>query len=200
MDWIKGGMPTHFTSKGKVDRRAELQDKGSTVTIDGVESKLERLSMNCTHSASAYALFEETSTGRKWVAVLLCRNTPDSDGEFEYAILPESINPPYYKCSAPILKKATPLSPGENPGAEEWRKRCWREIEIEKEDLPAYDALPEGAKVLWTVATDDWAFLPKGTRLMLVKAKGPKGWIWKDASTGTVYDKRSIPKSDYEVI
>ena len=198
MHWIRGGEASHYTEDGVINRRAELKDKLGAVEIDGVESHLEWLAMRSPNSTVAYALFEEKETGRKWAAVVL--TTTHRKKTMDYALIPESLNPDQCGCGKRILEMLTPIEPGADPGAEEWRRRCWEEVE-RKEKPSLFKSLPEGTKVRWTVGSDEWPLLPKGRKVVLVKVKKENyRWYWKDVSNGVLYDKDAIPVDDYEVI
>lgn len=197
MEWISGGPAVHFNADGAINRRAELKDKVGTIVIDGVESRLQQMSMKSSTAAEAYALFEEKGTGRNWAAVVLSKSILGK--EMNYAVIPESSNPPYLKCSKTILRKLTPLEPGEDPGAEEWRRKCWEEIE-RKESPSSFKALPEGTQVLWTVGDGGVPFLPAGKKIRLIKTKVRSYWRWRDPETDMLYESDMVPERDYEVL
>lgn len=197
MEWTDGGTASHFSKDGSVNRRTELNEILSTVEINGAESRLKHLSISSPSAAKAYALFEEREGGRKWAAVVLSKVTEGN--RIGYAILPEWTNPPYYNCSKRIMQGLTPLDPGEGGGAKEWRQRCWEEIRRKKDPL-SFESLPAGTQVLWTVCSDDWPFLAKGSKVKLVKEMAGRSFVWKDPATGIIYDREQVPKSDYKVL
>lgn len=197
MEWTSGGPAVHFNADGTINRRKELKDKVEIVMIDGVESQLQRLAMKGPNVTDAYALYEEKNSGRKWAAVVLNRSIRGKG--IDYMVIPESLNPPYYKCVKTILKALTPLEPGEDPGAEKWRKKCWEEVD-RKNNPSSFEALPEGAQVLWTVGNDDMPFPPKGKKIKLVKTKVRNYWYWKDLASGVLYEGGMVPRNDYIVL
>lgn len=197
MEWTSGGPASHFNKNGTVNRRAELKERIATVELGATVSRLEWLTMKSPETATAYALFEEEQSGRRWAAVVLSRVSGGT--QLDYAILPEWTNPPHYDCGKRIMQRLTPLAPGECPDAEEWRRKCWDGIRRKKAPT-SFELLPEGAQAIWTVGGDDLPFLPKGTKVKLVKKKEGRIWVWEDLASGALYDRRQVPEGDYKVL
>ncbi|MBQ3106920.1 MAG: hypothetical protein IJC51_05620, partial [Eggerthellaceae bacterium] len=194
MEWISGGTASHFSKSGDINRREELKEKLATVEFDGVESQLKWLTMPSPSATKAYALFEEKESGSRWAAAVISRTIGGK--QMDYAILPEWTNPPYYECGKRIMQMLTPLDPGKCPESEEWRRRCWEEIDRKKSPF-SFESLPGGAQVLWKVSGDDFPFLPRGTQVRLVKEKSGRDWVWRDLASGMFFSKDRVPESDY---
>lgn len=89
------------------------------------------LDLAIVHRLTLYAAVENTVTGDVFAMVYLLRYQPGAeDGcDFGYKDIEESMGPVEADCPERILKLLTPT---EYPYAQEWRERCWANIERRK--------------------------------------------------------------------
>lgn len=125
-----------------------------------------------------YAAVEQThkETGERhvWAVVILIRRYPKDIYNFGWKDMSESEGPFASECPERILKLLTPT---DSNGANDWRKRCWANIELRKtrKNLPHGTVLIYGTReykiirrIRWTVKNRTWVTDESG-RLWLMK-------------------------------
>ena len=80
---------------------------------------------------------KETGERRVWAAVILIQHYPKNIHNFGWKDMSESAGPFASECPKRILKLLTPT---DSENANDWRKRCWANIEKRK----IYKSLPHG--------------------------------------------------------
>lgn len=187
MGWT--AYPANFFKKnGSVDRKAECDSySGLTDRYNVLKSAMV--------GKVYYAAVKDGVTESVFAVVFL---TQVDNGEFFYKDMDETMQPCYYKCPKGILKLLTPT---DNEYANTWRKTC-HEYHEEKKSPKLFKNLPEGARVMWTVASDGWSHgIEKGDKIKLQKIKKPHSnrYVWM-LDNGFIINPKYIGQDEYELI
>lgn len=139
-------MASHYYRNGKVNVKAEMDDAYTWENTDGKCVVLKSKMVGSIY----YAAVKHTKkiTNETSVVCAVCvTSTSCSDGmNFGYKGMSDSCHPFYYDCPKSILELLTPT---DSESANEWRKRCWEKLELNK-SRGTLASLPIGTIIKWT--------------------------------------------------
>lgn len=137
---------THYKN-GKVDRKAELDDKFNWEDENRKIKVLKSSMVGSTYYAAVKSL-NKTNDFECVTAVVCLTSTNAKDYyNFAYKDMDESMGPYKYDCPKSILDL---LAPTENEYANEWRKQCYANLAAKK-DKNSLSKLPIGSKIKFTL-------------------------------------------------
>ena len=154
---------THYKN-GKVDRRAELDDK---FNWEDESRKIEVLKSSMVGSTyyAAVKSFNKTNNFECVTAVVCLTSINNKDYfNFAYKDMDETMGPYKYDCPKGILDL---LGPTENEYANEWRKQCYENLAAKK-NANSFNKLPVGS-VIEVVMPFDTIHYGQGQEVRLQK-------------------------------
>lgn len=188
MGWTSyNKMYCHTKPNGTIDRKAEC---------DGLF-----------YNDSRYNVIKSAMVGSVYYAAVRDNKTNDVIGwvvltktdktDFYYKEMDETCGPYDCKCPKSILNLLTPT---DNEFANEWRERCRKYHESQK-DPKLFKNMSEGQQVLWTVASDGWSGgIKKGEIYAMTKVRKPHSnryvWLLDD---GRYVNPKYIKPDEYEL-
>lgn len=168
---------THYKN-GKIDRLAECRAEFSrhpdwaTIVKDALVG------------TTYYAAMKTTKTGETWALVVL---TSIRDKEFGYKDMSEDMEPYYYDCPKTILDR---LSPTDNIGALEWRKKCNDQILKRKEFVKMGKLLKKAQNIQITLPNDCTSDVYRpGETIILTKHTDGR---WVDLINYIAFSKKNL--------
>lgn len=179
---------THYTKKGDIDRKAEVDLLYHWSNDKTAVSVVKSCMVGSTYYAAVRVEDKETGEAQIKGKVVLTRL--DSKSYFGYKAICETCGPGASQCPASILNL---LSPTDDEWALAWRERCRNYIE-EKKSPRALKNLPVGAVIRYTMRNGKVAELVKHQPAYQFKRP-----FWYSRETGTYTPATRIPR-DYEVV
>ena len=181
---------THYTRKGDVDRKAEIDELYNWSDEKKAVSVVKSCMVGSTYYAALRVTDKETGAFEVVGEVVLTRSARRDYFNFGYKAMSETMGPCECSCPASILKL---LSPTDDEWADGWRERCRKTIE-DKKSPGALKNLPIGAVIRFT--------MHNGRTMELVKHQAAyqfKRPFWYCEETGRYMPVTRIPK-DYEIV
>ena len=211
MGWT-GYTPTHFDSRGNINRKAECD----SYFIGGMNTGYYNLIASRMVGSVYYAAVQplqraardENGRVRKdgnghTMAEMIPENervttavvflTQVEKGMFYYKDMSETMGPCYYDCPESILKK---LSPTDNEYANEWREQCWQNVKanaLKKRMHTDLHGLPVGSVICFKWRGEDM-YLQKCAPNHQFRTP----W-WKVDGEAKYFAKKRIPQ-EYKVV
>ena len=187
MGWLEYHA-THYKN-GKVDRRAELDDK---FNWEDESRKIEVLKSSMVGSTyyAAVKSFNKTNNFECVTAVVCLTSTNNKDYfNFAYKDMDESMGPCKYDCPKGILDL---LDPTDYEYALNWRKACYENLE-KKKDKNSLSKLPIGSEIKFILYGEEHRAYKHPPAYQF---KRP---FWKLITTSGYISVKRIP-DDYEVV
>lgn len=141
-----------------------------------------------------YAAVRDNQTEDVFAFVVL---TSTNKTDFYYKEMDETCGPCECQCPKSILSLLTPT---DNEFANEWRERCRKYHESQK-DPKLFKNMRDGQQVLWTVASDGWSGgIKRDEVYCLTKVRKPNSnrYIWL-LDDGRYVDPKYIEPDEYEL-
>lgn len=180
---------THY-KRGTVDRKAECD----AYFTNGLNARYYRVVKSALVGSVYYAAVQnldvpeaERST---WAAIFLTSVDSRNYYNFAYKDMSEDAGPFECKCPASILSL---LSPTASEWANDWRKRCWEQIN-EKKNPKALKNLPVGAVIRFKRHNGEMIELQKHPAAYQFKRP-----FWYNSDNNTYMPAKRIPVN-YEVV
>lgn len=188
---------THYKHNGKVDAKAELDDRFSQDKSERVNSKGEiekypqiRVLKSSMVGTVYYGAIEVTYDDSRdvWGMVALT-STSKSDGfNFSYKDMDETCIPYCFDCPKSILDLLTPT---ESKNANEWRNKCRQQLQLKREHK-TLGTLPVGSVITFKRHNGKEITLEKHSPAYQFKRP-----FWYD---GEHYWKRGHIPSNFEIV
>ena len=129
MGWTYEYHATHHDARGRVDRRACLDEKLTWESKDESGNVVKRVRpirsamVGATYYAACRSEFTDGRPAEVWAAVALtdARRNPRDGTEWGYKLMCEEEGPNADRCPASVLRLLTPTK---DEWAREWRDRC----------------------------------------------------------------------------
>ena len=214
MGWTSCHASHYKTIKGNkvVDRKAECDAYFMEGLNRGHFKVLKSAMVGSTYYAAVQALkkcegkdendkyvYEDIPENERktWAAIFLTSTDMKDHFNFSYKDMDETVGP--YKCDCPkgILDL---LSPTESEWANEWRQKCYENIE-NKKDPSSLSNLPVGAKIKVTMPFDT-KYHNKGQEIVLTKCLNWKGnrSAWYKGSMKFTAGLMKLLENSYEIV
>lgn len=149
-----------FYKNGRVDRKAEIENN----VIKNDNLKVLKSSMI---GSTYYGAIEHIESKEVFAVVILTSTNMKDYFNFSYKDMDETMGPGQCNCPKSILDLLTPT---DNEYANEWRKRCYKNINKGK-DKKALKNLPVGTRIKVTMPIDTTCF-KQGDEVVLEKTIG----------------------------
>ena len=139
-----------------------------------------------------YAAVQDNSDDSVWAAIFHTSVNSRDYYDFGYKDMDETMGPYQYNCPDSILDLLTPT---DSEWARQWRDRCRKHNRQERE----WASIPDGARYIWTVPSDQFKHLSKGDKVTIYKRslnpfrkRSKKVWIIEQ--NGCYLDRRFVDR------
>lgn len=181
-----------YYKKGKVDKIAEVKSEFDA-------NKAEVLKASSVGNKVYVAVKDISNDENEVTAFVFLTSTAfknDDIHNFSFKSIHESCGPCYYDCPASILKLLTPTS---SKYAQEWRNKCWEQIELKKQKKSnpnSLSKLPVGTKIKMKYWEESNPYIT----LVKIEHSGYKRPIWVNEQATLKYSNKTIESQGFEII